>query len=61
MDNSPPNFAFYELVQIQTGVSLYTTFATSHEIIIANANLRKNHISLKFIRKESVKEGLRYA
>lgn len=61
MDNSLLDFAFYELVQTQTGVSLYTTFAASHEIITANANLHKNHISLKFIRKESAKKGLRYA
>ena len=61
MDNSLLDFAFYELVQMQTGVSLYTTFATSHEIIIANANLHKNNISSKFIRKESAKKGLRYA
>jgi len=55
------DFAFYELVQMQTGVPLYTTFAASHEIIAANANLCKNHISSRFIRKESAKRSLRYA
>ena len=42
------NFAAYELVQIDTGIPLYTTTATPSEIIEANANLKARHCTSRY-------------
>ncbi len=49
MDTSMAGFAAYELMQIDTGIALYTTFATATEILKANANLRQRGIPSRFI------------
>lgn len=49
MDASMAAFAAYELMQIETGVCLYSTCATAHEIQRANANLRHRGVSSRFV------------
>jgi hypothetical protein len=41
-------FAVYELTQVDTGIPLYTTYATPAEIHQANANLRNRGIAARF-------------
>ena len=52
MDIPMPRFAAsyapYELVQVDTGMSLYSTCATASEILYANANLRRAGNSCRF-------------
>lgn len=49
MDISMSSFAAYELMHIETGISLYTTYATKQEILEANANLRNHNCPNRFI------------
>lgn len=42
-------FAAFDLVQIDTGVSLYTTIATPAEILKANDNLRSRGYTNRYI------------
>lgn len=49
MDYTMAGFAAYQLVQIDTGIALYTTHATQSEILEANANLRNNGYSTRYI------------
>ena len=49
MDYAMAGFAAYEFMQIDTGVPLYTTFATQSEILKANANLRNSGCSNRFV------------
>jgi hypothetical protein len=49
MDCAMAGFAAYEFMQIDTGVALYTTFATQAEILKANANLRNRGCSNRFV------------
>jgi hypothetical protein len=48
MDAPMLGFAAYELVQVDTGVTLYRTFATFIEIQKANANLRKRGLASRY-------------
>ena len=52
MDTTMPRIAAsycpYELVQVDTGVSLYSTCATPSEILSANANLRRAGNTCRF-------------
>ena len=43
------SFAAFELVQIDTGVSLYSTHATETEILHANACLKARGITSRFV------------
>lgn len=36
-----PAFAYYDLRNVVTGVALYRTYATAHEILQANARLKE--------------------
>lgn len=49
MDVSMGGFAAYELMQIETGIALYTTYATTQEILKANTNLRDRGFSFRFV------------
>lgn len=49
MDLAMDGFAAYQLMQIDTGVPLYTTHATQHEILEANANLRNRGLPNRFV------------
>ena len=49
MDISMGGFAAYELMQIETGIALYTTYATAQEILKANANLRNRGFNARFV------------
>jgi hypothetical protein len=49
MDYAMAGFAAYEFMQIETGVALYSTFATQAEILKANANLRRRGCSSRFV------------
>lgn len=49
MDISMAGLAAYELMQVETGVSLYTTCATEQEILKANTNLRNRGLSIRFV------------
>ena len=49
MDISMAGFAAYELMQVETGIPLYTTCATEQEILRANNNLRERGFSFRFI------------
>lgn len=49
MDYAMAGFAAYELVQIDTGIALYTTHATQSEILQANANLRHAGCSNRYV------------
>jgi hypothetical protein len=49
MDTSMAGFAAYELMQVTTGIALYTTFATANEILRANANLKQRGIESRFV------------
>lgn len=40
MDLAMAGFAAYQLINIHTGIALYQTTATEHEILEANTNLR---------------------
>lgn len=42
-------FAAFELVQIDTGISLYSTHATETEILRANACLKARGITSRFV------------
>lgn len=48
MDVPMLGFAAYELIQIDTGIPLYTTCATLLEIQRANANLRRRGVPSRF-------------
>jgi hypothetical protein len=48
MGMSMAGFAVYELTQVDTGIALYATTATSDEIHQANANLRNRGIAARF-------------
>lgn len=41
-------YAAYELVRVDTGVALYSTYATRDEIIQANRNLRDRNVASRF-------------
>jgi len=45
---SMPDFAVYELIQLDTGVSLYPTTATKKEILEANNNLKAKGLSSRY-------------
>lgn len=45
---SMPNFAVYELIQVDTGIALYYTTATEEEIIEANSNLKARDLASRF-------------
>lgn len=49
MDVPMAGFAAYQLMQIDTGIPLYTTCATQHEILLANANLRNRGLASRFV------------
>jgi len=49
MDYAMAGFAAYEFMQIDTGIALYSTFATQAEILKANANLRNNGSTNRFV------------
>lgn len=49
MDCTMAGFAAFEFIQIDTGVALYTTFATQAEILKANANLRNRGCSNRYV------------
>lgn len=49
MDLAMDGFAAYQLMQIDTGVPLYTTHATQQEILEANANLRNRGLPNRFV------------
>jgi hypothetical protein len=48
MDISMAGFAAYEFIQVDTGIALYTTFATATEILKANDNLRTQGFSSRY-------------
>ena len=48
LSTADAGFAVYELTQVDTGIALYTTFATFDEITQANANLRNRGVSSRF-------------
>ena len=48
MDISMAGLAAYEFVQVDTGIPLYTTFATATEILKANDNLRSRGFTSRF-------------
>ena len=48
MDISMGGFAAYELINIHTGMSLYTTCATASEILQANANLKQRQLDMRY-------------
>lgn len=50
MDLSMGGFAAYELMHIETGVPLYRTCATEHEILEANANLKNRGLPNRFVQ-----------
>lgn len=41
-------YAAYELVRVDTGIPLYSTYATRDEIIQANRNLRDRRVPSRF-------------
>ncbi len=41
-------YAAYELVRVDTGIPLYSTYATRDEIIQANRNLRDRKVPSRF-------------
>lgn len=41
-------YSTYELVCVDTGISLYSTYATRDEIIQANRNLRDRNVASRF-------------
>lgn len=41
-------YAAYELVCVDTGIALYSTYATRDEIIQANRNLRDRNVASRF-------------
>lgn len=45
--------AAYTLLQLDTGIPLYTTHATLEEILNANANLKRAGEALRFYREGS--------
>lgn len=45
------DFAAYDLVQVETGQTFYTTHATHKEILDANSNLRQRGEHLRFYPK----------
>ena len=49
MEMSMSGFAAYQLMHVETGTSLYTTYATSSEILEANANLRNRGVPNRFV------------
>lgn len=49
MDISMAGFAAYQLMQVETGIPLYTTCATEQEILRANANLRDRGLTARFV------------
>lgn len=49
MDIAMASFAVYQLMQVDTGIPLYTTCATEQEILEANANLRNRGLSSRFV------------
>ena len=49
MDIAMAGFAVYQLMQIDTGIPLYSTCATEDEILEANANLRNRGVSSRFV------------
>lgn len=48
MDISMAGLSAYEFIQVDTGIALYTTFATATEILKANDNLRSHGFSNRF-------------
>lgn len=46
-------FSAYELTQVDTGQSFYTTHATQEEILNANANLKRAGETLRYFPKGS--------
>jgi hypothetical protein len=49
MEAAMAGFAAYELMQVTTGIALYTTIATANEILKANANLKERGIDSRFV------------
>ncbi len=49
MDFSMAGLAAYELMQVETGIPLYTTCATEQEILKANTNLRNRGLSFRYV------------
>jgi hypothetical protein len=50
MDLAMGGFAAYELMHIETGIPLYRTCATEHEILEANANLKNRGLPNRFVQ-----------
>lgn len=49
MDFAMAGFAAYQLINVDTGVSLYQTTATETEILQANANLKMRGLSSRYV------------
>lgn len=49
MDIAMAGFAAYQLINIHTGTALYSTVATEHEILEANANLRHRGLPSRYV------------
>lgn len=51
MDVSLAGYAVYEMMQVTTGIPLYSTTATQEEILKANRNLKAQGLSYRFFPK----------
>lgn len=49
MDMAMAGFAAYQLVNVETGSTLYQTVATEAEILQANANLRLRGLTSRYV------------
>lgn len=49
MDIAMAGFAAYQLVNVETGSTLYQTVATEAEILQANANLRLRGLTSRYV------------
>jgi len=54
MDMAMEGFAVYVLLQVDTGVSLYSTIALPEEITAANASLKAYGNTCRFVPKSSL-------
>lgn len=51
MDLPLAGYAVYEMMQVTTGIPLYSTTATFEEILQANRNLQANGLGYRFFPK----------
>jgi hypothetical protein len=49
MDIAMAGFAAYQLVNVDTGITLYQTIATEAEILAANHNLRARGLTSRYV------------